>query len=880
MTRRSFRLAASLCVAFAACALGTGRALSEQRIANVSQGTNFSLAIFPDRETLVIDLLGRLWRVPAAGGGAEQLTPDDEAARHPRVAPDGRHVVYQRLVDGQWDLWLLDVDTGERRALLATEFDEREPDFTRDGRSVVFVSNRTGTFSLWRIEIESGVLTLLTAEPGDASFPAVSEHGEIAYVRRDADGWSLRALLPSGVGVELLRSKNRLSAPSWREGGGVIVYNEQRAPANGSAPGSELRMLVLSADPVVKTLTRAEDVFESRVAWLSPGEYFYASDGRIWRRGIAHASREPVHVFAAVAIESSVPPPIDVPLDAPGPNPVRGHAGFSVSPDGRVQVVSALGDLWLVDRRGTPRRLTDDEWVDIEPSVSPDGQFAVFASDRGGNMDLWKVSLPGGVLTQLTLTPARDHAPAVSPDGRTIAFLETDGVDPRAPSQLRVMPAAGGSARTVTTGLVGAAGVGWDGPDRIAVALRTADGRDAGHVTYDAASGAVAAPRSETAATAEPRPLPEIEWRAAAPDAPYAIQVGRLFDAIRADYVRHVDVHIEGQRIKAIVARGLLPLPERVIDLRDGTIIPGLIDVHAENSALLGERLGRAWLAHGVTTVREYAVDVPEALERAEAWASGRRLGPRLVVSPAARASADAAAPAAASADDSAREAALAYPIPVHGYANLRAATSVFPPLDNAPLALPVPTALPMRTSPLGLAYDDVFNTIVESRTVLTSGLGAAFGVPNGSRVLARLVRHPVFERIYPDVERGPWLSRPAQDRSVRAMQEHLVRLVRAGGLVAVGSGAPTVPYGLGVHLEMALLAEAGIAPDQVLRIVTAGNALALGLDRQLGTLEAGKLADFVVVEGNPLANIADALNIVAVVKGGVWLDQAELSGR
>src|SRR5690606_4467731 len=162
---------------------------------------------------------------------------------------------------------------------------------------------------------------------------------------------------------------------------------------------------------------------------------------------------------------------------------------------------------------------TDDEWVDIEPSVSPDGQFAVFASDRGGNMDLWKVSLPGGVLTQLTLTPARDHAPAVSPDGRTIAFLETDGVDPRAPSQLRVMPAAGGSARTVTTGLVGAAGVGWDGPDRIAVALRTADGRDAGHVTYDAASGAVAAPRSETAATAEPRPLPEIEWRAAAPGA-------------------------------------------------------------------------------------------------------------------------------------------------------------------------------------------------------------------------------------------------------------------------------------------------------------------------------------------------------------------------
>src|SRR5690606_19871536 len=416
MTRRSYRLAASLCVAFAACALGTGRALSEQRIANVSQGTNFSLAIFPDRETLVIDLLGRLWRLPAGGGGAEQLTPDDEAARHPRVAPDGSRIVYQRLVDGQWDLWLLDVETGERSPLLESGYDEREPDFTRDGRSVVFASNRTGTFSLWRVEIDSGVLTQLTAEPGDASFPSVSERDEIAYVRRDPDGWSLRALLPSGATVELLRSQNRLTAPSWRAGGGVVVYNEQRPRAPGTTPSSELKMLMLSARPVIKPLTRSEDVFESRVAWLSPGEYLYTADGRIWRRGIAYASRDPVPLFAAVSIETNTPPAIDTPLDAAGPHPVQGIAGRSASADGRIEVVSALGDLWLVERRGA-RRLTDDEFVDVDPYVAPDGTFAVFASDRGGQMDLWRIALPGGTLTQLTRTPAKERAPAVSADG-------------------------------------------------------------------------------------------------------------------------------------------------------------------------------------------------------------------------------------------------------------------------------------------------------------------------------------------------------------------------------------------------------------------------------------------------------------------------------
>jgi len=85
------------------------------------------------------------------------------------------------------------------------------------------------------------------------------------------------------------------------------------------------------------------------------------------------------------------------------------------------------------------------------------------------------------------------------------------------------------------------------------------------------------------------------------------------------------------------------------------------------------------------------------------------------------------------------------------------------------------------------------------------------------------------------------------------------------------------VPYGLGVHFDLGLIAGAGIPNDQALRIATAEGALALGLERQIGTLEEGKIADFVVIDGDPLERLADTLRITAVVRGGVWIDRATL---
>ncbi|HEX7081742.1 MAG TPA: amidohydrolase family protein [Gammaproteobacteria bacterium] len=868
-----------------ALAAAAAPARAEQRIANVSQGTNMALALSPDGESLIVDLLGRLWRLPSSGGGATQLTPDGEGARLPRIGPLGRRVVYQRAIDGQWDLWLLDLETGERRALTHTPHDEREPDFMPDGRSVVFAANPDGRFCLWRIDIETGVLTQLTAEPGDASFPTVSEHGEIAYVREWAGTWSLRALLPSGAGIELFASDHRLTAPSWRPGGGVLLFNTQRRATADAPAASALEMLLLSPEPVLKTLTRTEDVFESRAAWSGPGEYLYTADGRIWRRRIAHVTRRPVPLFAAVGLEPASPPPFGTALDAAGPHRVLGVTGVDRSSDGRVAVFTALGDLWLVGRRSDLRRLTDDPFVEFDADVSPDGTFAVFASDRAGFVDLWRVTLPGGVLTQLTRRPEKAYRPAISPDGRRVAYLETTGFETLGEAALRVLDLDGGAVRTLAEGLIGPARPYWENEERLAVAVHSspaAPRRDA-ILRVDVATGTVrtapaseapaerAAPASEApaegAAAADVDALPPLEWEPPAPSEPYVVRAGRLFDGIRSDYRRDVDIHIEGQRITAIVDHGALPLPARVVDARDAAIIPGLIDVHAHHAAVGGERLGRLWLAHGVTTVRELTDDVASAFERAESWASGRRLGPRLVVSPVGG-----LAPPVGAADS---------PIPVRPASRIEIAASLFSPsravapflaAEHASAAAPSLA----RTSPLGLYYDDVFSTLVASGTVVTTALGAAGGA---SAVPALVDDGDILRRLYSAEERATWRDRSGFDGRLDTLEETLARLVRSGGQVAAGTEAPVVPYGLGVHVELALLVEAGLPPDQALRIATASNALALGLGAQLGTLEAGKLADFVVVDGDPLADIGDALNVTAVVKGGAWLDRARLSG-
>jgi hypothetical protein len=105
------------------------------------------------------------------------------------------------------------------------------------------------------------------------------------------------------------------------------------------------------------------------------------------------------------------------------------------------------------------------------------------------------------------------------------------------------------------------------------------------------------------------------------------------------------------------------------------------------------------------------------------------------------------------------------------------------------------------------------------------------------------------------------------EDMYAWQMGSELKKLYANGTSIQLGAHGQM--YGLDAHWELQLLAKSGFTPAQVLEISTIKGATHQGLDAQIGSIEAGKLADLVVLEANPLERIENAGRIRYVVKNG-----------
>jgi imidazolonepropionase-like amidohydrolase len=151
---------------------------------------------------------------------------------------------------------------------------------------------------------------------------------------------------------------------------------------------------------------------------------------------------------------------------------------------------------------------------------------------------------------------------------------------------------------------------------------------------------------------------------------------------------------------------------------------------------------------------------------------------------------------------------------------------------------------------------------------------------PNGcvdAATLARVAESAVTE----SPRTAEQLATSAQHTAERERMgaANLVTVARAGIPIVMGTdaGNPLTLHGVSVYAEMEAMQRAGMSPREVLIAATRGGATAMGRDKELGTVEKGKLADLLVVAADPQADIANLRRLRWVVRGGVLRGTAEL---
>ena len=988
---------ASLLVAFLmyACNMqpNSPESPTEEEIeATLTEGTNMAAAISPNKQTIAIDLQGTIWLLSLEGGTAKAITDEMGDAHEPAWSPDGKKLAFHSYKSGNYQIWSINKDGSELTQLTFGEFDCREPYWSADGESIVFSTDRNGNYDIYKVDVESKEIVQITDAPENEYHPAYA-HKEnfIAYVSENAKAPGIYKINEDGTEAALLyATKNTLTTPSWSHNNEYLTLNEY----NGE--NSSLVYFSL-ADRTGEAIVNNEDIFPFRASWLGDNELLYTSDGKMKRKVIGESGFSEVPFEATVTLKRPSYTRKTYNFEDQSARPVKGIMGPVISPDGKSVAFTALGDIYIkqLDVKSI-KNLTNDVFVDIDPTWSPSGKKIAYLSDKSGNMDLWVRDLATSSDTKLVDLEKDLGFPVWSPDGKTIAFFARDTRNVWGYGVLHLVDVSSGKVTSLENTQFVPSKPTWspdsqllavmvlqpyssrfrEGLSKIMLintegevkgyispeegrtpAMRNVNGPvwspNGAHIAYiqdgtlwqlpvDPKGNIDGAPVSLTkelatapSYTADGQTILylatdtlkkldlatgsveaidlDFTWQPQVSENIYAVHVGKLFDGLQNKYLENVDIVVEGSRIKEIV-----PHEENreipVVDASDKTVIPGLFEMHTHQHATVGERLGRIWLSYGITNIREPGADPYDALERKEAWAAGKRPGPREFFTGGLT-------------DGSRIYYGLANSIVYSSHLDLemerakrlgydliktyvRMPDSLQKIITKAAHEMGIPVSsheiypamrynvdqvehirgtsrrgYSMKQSNLKATYGDVIQLLAQSGMHITPTIGLQGGfhilANKQPEIYANKQLNALYSKQYIDYLKGSMgrIQRvfPSYISNFEAIQKGVYEIVKAGGKVGSGTDSPFIPYGTSLHVEMQLFVDGGLTPFEALQTATINAADAMGLADQLGSVEAGKLADFVVVDGDPLGNIQDAWNVVSTFKGGVQYDIDEL---
>jgi hypothetical protein len=760
--------------------------------------------------------------------------------RGARLSPDGKRLAFTALDR----LWVMELPSGTPRRLTTANVGEHSPTWSPDGRHVAYVTWSEEGGDLYRVRV-------------------LDDRG-----RPVAQSRNNRAAQPE----RLTRQTAFYDRPAYTPDGGRIVA--ARGPRQ---PRME-----------------EENMYGMELVWVPSSGGDVRTIAPLTAGGQPHFTRDTSRIFIYGGGDGLV----SMRFDGTDVKPVLKVTGF-VQPGGTTPQPTPAGEILL----------------------SPTGDRAI--AEVGENVYLVTVPMVGGQgLTVSVLRPEAAPVPVKrvtkvggdflswSPDGRRFhyslghSFFTYDIA--LADSLVRDSTARADSLRTAareagrdTTRAVAA------GARRDSARTDTAQtGRRAAEGVRLATGDSARVARTDTARKArvayEPQRLDVlITVQRDRPRGQVVLRNARIITMKGDEVIERGDILVVDNRISMVAPSGALQVPAgtREFDFSGKTILPGWVDIHAHLRPSFGIHKTQVWeylvnLAYGVTTTRDPQTGTTDVLSYGDLVETGDILGPRIFsTGPGVFWSED------IKSQDDARDVLRRYSdfynthtIKQYGAGDRKVRQWIIIAARELGLMPTSENYLDFKKNlteavdgypgaehsyPIFPLFKDVVQVIAQSGITYTPTMLVSFGGPSGEDYwYARndITRDEKLKRFTPRGEilrkglrRGGFFheSQYVFDDEAR----EAAKIVAAGGKVGLGGHGQL--QGLGDHWELWSIASGGMPNHDVLRVGTIFGAQGIGLEKEVGSLEAGKLADLQVLDANPLENIRNTNTVRYVMKNG-----------